>query len=224
MTNELITPEASSIGRHGNDRVHITAKNLLHSVYQKRRLYQLSSQLYQLIIGQPGKAESKFAGERNLEEVRSISRIVIVITCSEVGVTWKLGYLKFDPWDRVLNSHAKVNLQFGRETFIDTDFHIDLISFCALQQTNGFLGKLLCSLRLDGYGGKTWSLRVYAGAVYRDGLPFSRKPADAELDRSNWFIYVKYANRSGSCDHAICLKRSGIWVQKDPRLRIEKEL
>lgn len=67
--------------------VCISAKNLLRSAYQERRLYRMSHQLFEFIIGLPLAAQMIFAGARNLEDAGSMVRIGMVVPWDEISVT-----------------------------------------------------------------------------------------------------------------------------------------
>lgn len=82
------------------DMTCITAKNLLRFANQERRLYRLSTQLYELIVGMTAIARTVLAGERNLEDARSRGWIGLTVPWDEMVITWKMGNLPFDPWAR----------------------------------------------------------------------------------------------------------------------------
>lgn len=58
----------------GMEMVCISAKNLLRSAYQDRRLYHLAPQIFELIDGLPPEAASVFARGRKLEGTRWVDR------------------------------------------------------------------------------------------------------------------------------------------------------
>lgn len=92
----------------------VSAKHLLRSSYQVRKLYRLSPQLFDLIVALPPESASVLSGGRNLEDGNSIARTGLIVSWDEIQVTWRMGFLHFDIWSRVFVSNYKEHMAFRR--------------------------------------------------------------------------------------------------------------
>lgn len=89
---------------------------------------------FEQILVVPQAAASVFAGDRNLEDARLIAHIGLAVLWDDLNVTWKAGYLNFNPWAWVFISDLKRNMRFRKETVASRDFDTRLSRYHVIRR------------------------------------------------------------------------------------------
>lgn len=125
----------------------LSAKDLLRSTYQERKLYRMAHQLYGLIINLPQAAEGVLGGSVNLNDVRSIAQIGSSVPWDDIGVDFAEGYLNFDPWARFFIASNQEGLRLRNLVRPAAESAKDLDGFRSHRFPDEFVSDLVDNLK-----------------------------------------------------------------------------